>query len=89
MAILTVKELEDTLGKLVAEGKKPVCVESCPQRALDFDDITLLREKYGNEDAIAPLPDPKLTKPNLVIKAHRDAKPTGDTSGHIQNPAEV
>lgn len=23
MAILTVKELEDTLGKLVAEGKKP------------------------------------------------------------------
>lgn len=73
----------------VAKGQKPVCVESCPQRALDFDDITLLREKYGNENAIAPLPDPSLTKPSLVIKANRNAKPSGDKSGYIQNPAEV
>ncbi|RXA93940.1 MULTISPECIES: DMSO/selenate family reductase complex B subunit [Yersinia] len=73
----------------IAEGKKPVCVESCPQRALDFDEITVLRDKYGEENAIAPLPLAHLTHPNLVIKAHRDAKPSGDTSGSIQNPAEV
>lgn len=73
----------------VAEGKKPVCVESCPQRALDFDEISVLREKYGNENAIAPLPDSSLTGPSLVIIAHRDAKPCGDKSGRIQNPAEV
>ncbi|CNI37461.1 dimethylsulfoxide reductase subunit B [Yersinia frederiksenii] len=73
----------------VAEGHKPVCVESCPQRALDFDDITLLREKYGEENAIAPLPLAHLTQPNLVIRGHRDARPSGDTSGSIQNPAEV
>lgn len=73
----------------VVAGDKPVCVESCPQRALDFDEITLLRDKYGEENAIAPLPYAHLTHPNLVIKSHRDAKPSGDTSGRIQNPAEV
>lgn len=45
----------------VAEGHKPVCVESCPQRALDFDEITVLRDKYGEENAIAPCPCPSNT----------------------------
>ncbi|WP_342666912.1 4Fe-4S dicluster domain-containing protein, partial [Salmonella enterica] len=27
----------------VAEGKKPICVESCPLRALDFGPIDELR----------------------------------------------
>lgn len=73
----------------VAQGLKPVCVESCPQRALDFDELVILREKYGTNNAVAPLPDPKLTKPSLVIKAHADARRSGDTTGQIQNPAEV
>ena len=73
----------------VGQGLKPVCVESCPQRALDFDEIGVLREKYGAENAIAPLPDPQLTQPNLVIKPHRDSKPSGDRSGKLQNPTEV
>lgn len=57
----------------VAQGMKPVCVESCPQRALDFDDIEVIRAKHGTECGIAPMPDPSLTNPNIVIKAHKDA----------------
>ncbi|MRE47165.1 4Fe-4S dicluster domain-containing protein, partial [Escherichia coli] len=37
----------------VEKGMKPVCVESCPQRALDFDDINILRERHGNISGIA------------------------------------
>lgn len=73
----------------VAVGLKPVCVESCPQRALDFDEIGKLREKYGNECNIAPLPNAKLTKPNIVIKPHAQAKVSGDTLGKVLNPEEV
>ena len=31
-----------------AEGKKPVCVDSCPTRALDAGPIDELRSKYGD-----------------------------------------
>ena len=41
----------------VAEGKKPICVESCPLRALDLAPIEELRAKYGNLAEIAPLDD--------------------------------
>ncbi|EAB8791385.1 dimethylsulfoxide reductase subunit B, partial [Salmonella enterica subsp. enterica] len=40
----------------VAEGKKPICVESCPLRALDMGPIEELRAKYGTLAEIAPLP---------------------------------
>ncbi|OCG10344.1 dimethylsulfoxide reductase, chain B [Gilliamella sp. wkB178] len=73
----------------VAEGLKPVCVESCPQRALDFDEIDKLRQRYGAECNIAPLPNSQLTKPNIVIKPHPQAKPSGDTQGKVLNPEEV
>ena len=73
----------------VAEGKKPVCVDSCPQRALDFDEIQVLRERHGTQNAIAPLPDPGFTQPNLIVKPHSNARSTGDTTGAIQNPEEV
>ncbi|MFV0481100.1 MAG: DMSO/selenate family reductase complex B subunit [Campylobacteraceae bacterium] len=73
----------------VAEGLPPVCVQSCPQRALDFGDISELRKKYGNENNIAPLPNAMLTKPNLVLKAHTQAKASGDKSGKILNRVEV
>lgn len=73
----------------VNEGLSPVCVESCPQRALEFDDINVLRQKYGHERDIAPLPSSSLTKPNIVIKAHANAKSSGDPVGRILNPEEV
>ena len=73
----------------VAEGKQPICVESCPLRALDFGDIEKLRAKYGDEASIAPLPDASETGPNLVITAPVVAKPAGDTTGAILNEREI
>ncbi len=79
----------DGCYEYVAKGEKPICVASCPQRALDFDEIETLRAKYGTQAEIAPLPKAHLTRPNLVVKAHALARPTGDTSGSILNPQEV
>ena len=73
----------------VAEGKKPICVESCPLRALDFGPIDELRKKHGDLAATAPLPRAHFTKPNLVIKPNANSRPTGDTTGYLANPKEV
>lgn len=73
----------------VAEGLKPVCVESCPLRALDFAPIEELRERYGTLDEVAPLPPASFTGPSIVIKPNRNARPVGDTTGSLANPKEV
>lgn len=73
----------------VAQGKKPICVESCPLRALDFGPIEELREKYGAIDEIAPLPAAHYTKPNIVLNLNTNCRPVGDTTGHLANPEEV
>jgi len=73
----------------VAENQAPICVESCPLRALEYGDIEELRSKYGDEAAIAPLPDPSQTDPNLVITQVKQAKKSGDTSGMVANEHEV
>ena len=73
----------------VADGKQPMCVESCPLRALEFGEIQVLREKYGTTADVAPLPSSHLTLPNIVIKLNKNAKPTGDTTGYLANPQEV
>ncbi|ODS44342.1 dimethylsulfoxide reductase, chain B [Pasteurella multocida] len=65
----------------ILEGKKPICVDACPLRALDFAPIDELRKTYGDLAAIAPLPSPEHTAPNLVIKTNKNARPTGDTTG--------
>ena len=62
-------------------GLGPICVESCTQRAIEFGDIEELRKRHGDLAAIAPLPAAEVTKPSLVIKAPKRAKPVGDTSG--------
>ncbi|ABZ74981.1 Dimethylsulfoxide reductase chain B [Shewanella halifaxensis HAW-EB4] len=79
----------DGCYELLAQNKKPICVSSCPLRALDFGPIDELRAKYGEFADIAPLPDSSLTKPSLVIKPNRHAKPTGDKSGALCNKAEL
>lgn len=73
----------------VAEGLDPVCVGSCPLRALEFGPIAELRKKYGTNADVAPLPSSLITKPNIVIKPNRHARPTNDTTGHLANPKEV
>ena len=73
----------------VAAGAKPVCVKSCPLRALDFGPIDELRQKYGVLAQLAPLPDARFTKPNIVIKPNANGRPCGDTRGYLANPKEV
>jgi anaerobic dimethyl sulfoxide reductase subunit B len=58
---------------LQEKGEEPVCVSSCPMRAIEFGPIEDLRKKYGNVSQIKGMPSPE-TKPNLVITPHRDAK---------------
>lgn len=72
-----------------SEGLDPACVSACPSRALDWGPIDELREKYGDVDAVAPLPDPSITKPNLVITPHRDAQPWQSDNGEIVNRTEI
>ena len=78
----------DGCAERVAAGEKPVCVEACPARALDFGTIEGMA-KLGERGNIAPLPEPTYTKPNLYIKASADALPAGDENGKVVNPLEV
>lgn len=59
---------------LLAEGKNPVCVDACPLRALGCGDIEDLNKEYGAVGAISVMPDPSVTKPNLIVVPHKDAK---------------
>ena len=52
----------------VEKGKKPVCVDACPMRALDFGALDKLKKKYGkitSTDGFTYSPE---TKPSIVIK---------------------
>ena len=73
----------------VKAGQKPICVDACPLRALDFAPIDELRAKYGELASIAPLPPAEITHPNLVVKPNKNSRPSGDTSGFLGNPREV
>ena len=62
-------------------GLQPICVESCPNRAIEFGEIEELRKKYGKLAEVAPLPSASKTQPNLVLVVPAQARPAGDTSG--------
>ena len=70
-------------------GQDPACVSACPSRAHFWGEIDDLRKEHGGVAAVAPLPDPSVTKPRLVITPHRDARPAGSHSGTIANPKEI
>lgn len=67
----------------LALGLQPICVESCPNRAIEFGDIEVLRQKHGNLAEVAPLPSASKTHPNLVLVVPAQARPSGDTSGTV------
>ncbi len=51
------------------QGLMPVCVMSCPSRALDFGPIADLQSKYGTTLAqLEDMPDPSITHPSAVFK---------------------
>ena len=72
----------------VTAGLKPICVESCPLRALDFGELTDMSNQYTDNGPIAPMPESQ-TIPSILIKASPAAKAPGDTTGMIANPKEV
>ena len=50
------------------EGKKPICVEACPMRALDADPIDELKCKYGDIQEAEGFVYSKEAKPSVVFK---------------------
>jgi anaerobic dimethyl sulfoxide reductase subunit B (iron-sulfur subunit) len=56
------------------QNQLPVCVESCPQRALDFGPLTDIIQKYGNVRQLEDMPSPDLAKPAIVFKPHAQKK---------------
>lgn len=79
----------DLCVDLVDQGGTPACVRACPMRALDFGEIEDLREKYGSEAEVHPLPSPALTEPSLVVRPHRDAAKARVKAALVANREEV
>ncbi len=73
----------------LAVGLKPVCVESCPTRALDFGPIEELRARYGRFATIAPMPPEIFTAPNIVVRPNPNARQGADRTGRLGNAEEV
>jgi anaerobic dimethyl sulfoxide reductase subunit B (iron-sulfur subunit) len=54
-----------------AEGKKAICVEACPMRALDAGPLEELESKYGEIRAAEGFVYSKDAKPSIVFKLKR------------------
>ena len=52
------------------QTSQPICVESCPMRALDFGPLDELIKKYGDEKVLEDLPKSTITRPAIVFKPH-------------------
>ena len=57
------------IGRLES-GEQPMCVSSCPTRALDFGPLSTLRERYGDRRDLEDMPSSRTTKPAVVFKPH-------------------
>ena len=80
----------DGCSNRVAKGMEPICVGACPLRAIEFGEFEELQKKHpGAVRGIAPMPDPSVTNPHVLIKASAAAKEPGDTTGRVGNPKEV
>jgi len=53
------------------KGELPVCVASCPVRALDFGPLEELEAKYGSLKDLNGLPESSETNPSVVFKPER------------------
>lgn len=80
----------DGCQERVAAGKKPICVEACPLRALEFDDMEALMFKHPDMAvSVYPLPTANYTSPNLLIDATDAAKAATAATAHVANLQEV
>ncbi len=56
------------------QGLKPICVMSCVTRALDFDTLETLQNKYGTNRDLEGLPNSAQTNPAVIFKPKVAAK---------------
>jgi anaerobic dimethyl sulfoxide reductase subunit B (iron-sulfur subunit) len=71
-------------------GRPPACVSACPMRALDYGDLGELEARDGTGGrGIYPLPDPSITRPSVVIKAHKDAAVEAAGRARLGNREEL
>jgi anaerobic dimethyl sulfoxide reductase subunit B (iron-sulfur subunit) len=78
----------DFCQDLQAQGQNPVCVDACVMRAIEFGDLEELRAKYGDIQAVDPLPDPNITKPSFEMTPHKNSQPVGSGNGKIATLSE-
>jgi len=55
-------------------GGQPICVLSCPTRALDFGPLSTMLERYGGRRDLEDMPGSATTKPAIVFKPHAAKK---------------
>ncbi len=80
----------DGCRERVAQDERPVCVEACPLRALDFGLASELQERHPHAvRSVMPLPDEDATNPNLYILPSPAALRAADGGGHIVNRKEM
>ncbi len=70
---------------LLKNGERPACVDACVHRCLDFGEKSDLEARYGDLNAIEPLPKGEITHPSIVITPHRNSQKSGEGTGTIQN----
>lgn len=56
------------------QGELPICVMSCPGRALDFGTLEDMEAKYGTLKALPDMPDGAFVKPAVVFKPVNERK---------------
>lgn len=81
----------DGCRERILEDKKPICVEACPLRALDFDEIDELARNHPDcVSSILPLAEADYTHPNLLINASDAALRAEERGGgRIANYDEI
>ena len=72
----------------IARGRAPLCVEACPQRALDFGLYDELAEGPRVVERVAAMPDPVITQPNYAIEPSEAAR-CARLGEELMNPHEV
>jgi anaerobic dimethyl sulfoxide reductase subunit B (iron-sulfur subunit) len=74
---------------LLEKGEEPFCTASCVMRALEFGPMDELRAKYGDVDAVEPLPPSDITGPNIIITPHKNSQSSGNGTGRILDLKEA
>lgn len=74
---------------LLDQGEQPACVAACPMRALEVGELSELEAKYGPLSQVYPLPDADITRPSIVITAHKDAMLANKNNSYVNGQGEV